>query len=72
MADLQTDGTRVFVPAIRVKSPSAVAAALQGIKSTIDQANVAVGLQKIAQHAASSWIEREQAHIIAARQQPLE
>jgi hypothetical protein len=40
------------------------------IKRTVDQANVAVGLRKVAQHAASRGIELfcEQADVIAARE----
>src|SRR5262245_5204443 len=38
------------------------------IERAIDQANVTIGLWKIAQHAASEWIDlfRQQAHVIAA------
>src|SRR5262249_24991788 len=44
------------------------------IKRTVDQTDVAIGLGKIAEHAAALRIELfgEQAHIIAARKQTLE
>src|SRR6202035_3742316 len=44
------------------------------IKRAVDQANVAVGLRKVAQHAASRGIEllSEQADVIAAREQTIE
>src|SRR5262249_26280812 len=40
----------------------------------VDQTDVTIGLRKVAQHAAGQRIEffREQAHVIAAREQTLE
>ncbi len=42
-------------------------------KRTVDQADMTVGLWKIAQHAAGQWIELfgEQTYVIAAREQTI-
>ena len=47
---------------------------LAQVERAVDQTDVTVGLRKIAQHAASQWIELfgEQTDIIAAREQTVE